>query len=84
MWRRLLVITTTFLKPPTLFYAAGVLHIALGIDNTVGLVCAWTFVGFRIGHTIIHLTYNHVLHRLAMYMGGNLMIMALWLNLVLS
>ena len=71
-------------ETPTLFYAAGVLHIVMNVDNQIGLICAWVYVGSRIAHTVIHLTYNHVLHRLGAYLTGNLMIMALWLNLVIA
>ena len=48
---------------PVLFYAAGVSALALNLSGEMLVVLAWTFVVLRLVHTVIHLTYNHPLHR---------------------
>jgi len=68
---------------PVLFYVVCTLYIALGIHSTVALFLAWLFVVFRYAQTYIHLSYNHILHRMCAFWGGFLVIMALWLNLLL-
>ena len=63
---------------PVLFYTASVLAIALKIDCNVLPIVAWCFVGFRVLHSIIHLTYNKVGHRVAAFMGGNVCVFIMW------
>lgn len=67
---------------PLLFYVAATLHISLGIDSMSGIICAWLFVAFRYLHAFVHLTYNHILHRMLMFWGAFLAAMALWINLL--
>lgn len=60
---------------PVLFYSACVyLYITRQVDE-VFLVLAYCFLVFRIGHSIIHCTYNNVLHRFYVYLLSSL---ALW------
>ena len=33
----------------------------------VGVACAFGFLAFRIAHSTIHCTYNHVMHRFGVY-----------------
>ena len=52
---------------PTLFYALALyLYVTHQVDETY-LVAAWIFVGFRVIHSLIHCTFNHVLLRFWMY-----------------
>ena len=69
---------------PILFYVAGVLYISLGIESTLGLVLAWAFVISRYVHTYIHLTHNHILHRMKTFAFGFVCVFGLWVNLLLS
>lgn len=68
---------------PTLFYVVCTLYISLGIESTFALVCAWLFVVLRFAHSYIHITYNHVLHRMLTFVAGFTCVMALWVNLLL-
>ena len=63
---------------PVLFYTASVLAIALNIDCNVLPIVAWCFVGFRVTHTLIHLTYNKVGHRVLAFMASNICVFAMW------
>jgi len=39
---------------------------------------AWGYVALRIVHSAIHLSYNQVLHRLAVFALSNVLLGALW------
>lgn len=69
---------------PTLFYAAGCLIISLGIVNQSAIVLSWLFVISRIVHSYIHITYNHILHRIYAFMAGNLCILLLWIYILIN
>jgi hypothetical protein len=42
------------------------------------LVLAWTFVGLRVMHSLVHITYNNVFHRLTLFATSMVTLMALW------
>lgn len=67
---------------PMLFYVAGVAYLALGIDSLVGLAAAWCFVVFRVIHAYIHITYNHILHRLTAFWLAFMAVLVMWINLL--
>jgi hypothetical protein len=72
------------LEAPVLFYA---LCLAFGAAQAVDLLVvelAWAYVALRIVHSLIHITYNRVLHRLVVFATSNLVLTALWLKLVLA
>ncbi|HSW82231.1 MAG TPA: MAPEG family protein [Usitatibacter sp.] len=67
------------LELPVLFYVACiVLYVTAKVD-VVGLGLAWTFVALRIAHSAVHLTYNHVLHRLNVFALSTVVLLALWI-----
>ncbi|MBS0413400.1 MAG: MAPEG family protein, partial [Proteobacteria bacterium] len=43
------------------------------------LAFAWPYVGLRVMHSVIHITYNRVLHRLTAFALSNVVLMALWI-----
>jgi len=47
------------------------------------LTLAWLYVASRIAHSLVHLTYNNVIHRLAAFSASNLVLLLLWVRLVL-
>lgn len=68
---------------PVLYFVVCSLYLALNIDSQIALYLAWMFLGFRIVHAYIHITYNNSMHRLGAFMGGNVCILVLWLNLLI-
>lgn len=67
------------LEMPVLFYVACLALYATG-RVTPGLVfLAWSYVGLRLAHSAIHLTYNSVLHRVVPFALSNLVLLAMWL-----
>ncbi|HCS64412.1 MAG TPA: hypothetical protein DIW64_10225 [Cellvibrio sp.] len=69
---------------PVLFYTAGAIAMALGIQVPAMIITAWIFVLARIAHSWIHLTGNNVIHRLRAYMLGNICVLVIWGILVAS
>ena len=63
---------------PVLFY---VLCIALVLNggSTPGFVtAAWAYVALRSLHSLIHVTYNRVMHRFLVYVASTLLLFAMW------
>ena len=52
---------------PVLFYVLVLATIALGVADAWLPVLAWTFVGLRALHSLIHCSYNRVVHRFSAY-----------------
>ena len=67
------------LELPMLFYVAGLMYYVAGRLDQAALWVAWAFVGLRIAHSLIHLTYNNVFHRLTAFALSNFVLMAVWL-----
>lgn len=63
---------------PVLFYAVVPLLILVHAASRAALVLAWAFVALRALHSLIHLTYNRVVHRFAAYALGTLCVFGLW------
>ena len=63
---------------PVLFY---VLCLMLYVSNSLNhmmLVLAWVYVGLRVLHSLIHVTYNHVFHRLTVFVLSNIVLGTMW------
>lgn len=69
---------------PTLFYAGGAVYLALGLNDSLAIACAWVFVATRFLHTFIHLGYNNVLHRLVIFGLGNLAVLIMWIAIMMA
>jgi hypothetical protein len=66
------------LELPMLFYVVGILLYVTGGASHVAMFFAWAYVALRIVHSLIHLTYNQVLHRLAAFTLSNVALVVLW------
>lgn len=69
---------------PVLFYVICTLYISLNIDSLVAIILAWIFVVLRYLHSYIHLTYNHILHRMTVFWLAFLCVIAMWVNLLIQ
>lgn len=72
------------LELPVLFYVACLTLYVTEQANGVLVTLAWCYVGMRILHSVIHLTYNHVMHRFAAFVGSTAILMAIWVLLVVA
>ena len=68
---------------PVLFYAAILLSLVLLIQDQLLVQLAWAFVLFRIAHSVIHCTYNRVLHRFTAYIGSAVVLFLMWARLAM-
>ena len=66
------------LELPLLFYVICIMcYISDNVGNAM-LYLAWIYVCLRFVHTVIHLSYNNVLHRLIAFAASNVALMAMW------
>ncbi len=63
---------------PILFYVACLTAFLLELDSVLLIYLGWGYVVLRCIHAFIHLTYNKVFHRLAAFMLGNFLVIAMW------
>jgi hypothetical protein len=69
------------LEMPLLFYVACLtLYVTKTVDATA-LRMAWAYLGLRVVHSVVHLTYNKVGHRLAAFAASNVVLATLWIRL---
>jgi hypothetical protein len=69
---------------PTLFYAVVGFALITHNADTVMVVLAWAYAGFRLVHAAIHTTYNIIKHRFLAFLGSNIVLMAMWIWLGLK
>lgn len=67
------------LELPMLFYVAGLMYFVAGRVDQAAIGLAWAYVALRAAHSLVHLTYNNVFHRLTAFALSNFVLMALWL-----
>lgn len=67
---------------PVLFYAVSLVHAVLGPVAPAAVALAWVYVGLRVVHSLIYLTYNAVLHRFAAFALSNAVLTLLWAMLL--
>ncbi len=69
---------SNLLETPVLFYAICIILFVTGEDSQLQLVLAWLYVALRASHSLIHVTYNRVLHRWAVYVASTLCLFVMW------
>lgn len=64
---------------PVLFYALCLaLYVTRGVSEVM-LVVAWIYVVLRVVHSLIHVSYNKIMHRFTIYAISNLVLLAMWI-----
>jgi hypothetical protein len=66
------------LELPLLFYVALLLAGQAPVPPPAALPLAWAYVGLRVVHSLIHMSYNAVLHRFIAFAASNFVLIALW------
>jgi hypothetical protein len=64
---------------PVLFYALCLMLFVTGEVDAIYAAAAWGFLGFRVLHSLIHCTFNHVMTRFLCYLASSVL---LWLMVV--
>ncbi|MDH5359756.1 MAG: MAPEG family protein [Gammaproteobacteria bacterium] len=63
---------------PVLFYSLTILLYITDMFSETQLLLAWYYVGFRSLHSLIHCSYNKVVHRLLSYLVSSLILWLMW------
>lgn len=66
------------LEMPVLFYVVCLMAILAGRDDPTMLWLAWAYVGFRVLHSAVHLTYDNATHRTVLFALSNFAVFAMW------
>ncbi len=69
------------LEIPLLFYVVALLIYITKHVDLLNVTLAWLYVGTRYVHTMIHTTYNKVLHRMLPFLLGAIILIAIWVRL---
>lgn len=62
---------------PVLFYALVGIAFATHQVDAISVGMAWLYVALRLIHSLIYFTYNHVVHRFAVFATSNLVVLAM-------
>lgn len=68
-------------ESPVLFYTAILLTLILMLQDSVLVALAWTYVASRYVHSLIHVTYNRVMHRFSVFIFSSFVLLAIWVRL---
>jgi hypothetical protein len=68
------------LELPVLFYVACLAFYVTNMADATAVSLAWAYVALRAVHSVIHLTYNNVFHRLTAYAASNVVLVVLWVR----
>jgi hypothetical protein len=66
---------------PVLFYLAVILSLVLLVQDQVLVILSWVYVLLRYVHSLIHCTYNKVMHRFQVYFVSCIVLLLIWLRL---
>lgn len=69
---------------PIIFYGLTLVVAVAGIADDWFIRGAWAYVGLRALHSVVHCTYNKVMHRFAVYVLSTLILWALVIKVVLQ
>ena len=70
---------TNLFEAPMLFYIVCLIALALQLQSALLAGLAWAYVIVRCIHTYIHLTYNKVYHRLALFLTSQFILVVMWI-----
>jgi len=71
------------LEMPVLFYVVSLgFYVAHALDGAV-LALAWGYVALRLIHSAIHLTFNRVSARFAVFAASNVVLLVMWIRFLM-
>ena len=66
-------------EAPMLFYIVCLLALAIQLESALLTSLAWVYVILRVGHSVVHLTYNNVYHRFVFFLLSMIVLLAMWI-----
>ena len=67
------------LEVPVLFYVLCLICYVTHSVDAIVLAFAWTYVTLRALHSLVHITYNNVFHRLSIFATSVFLLSAMWI-----
>jgi hypothetical protein len=67
---------------PVLFYLLCVALVLTGGSTPAFVTAAWAYVGLRALHSLVHVTYNRVMHRFLAYVASTLLLFGMWIAFI--
>jgi hypothetical protein len=71
-------------ETPVLFYVACLTLFVTAKVDVVAVGLAWAYVAARIAHSLVHVSYNNVMHRMRAFVVGIALLMALWVRIAIA
>ena len=71
---------SNLLELPVLFYAVCLMLFVTGEVTQAQIILDWLYVLLRGLHSLIHVSYNRVVHRWAVYVASTICLFAMWVN----
>ena len=68
------------LEFPVLFYVICIIQFVAQPTSPYAMSLAWSYVALRMVHSLVHITYNNVLHRSVVFGLSNFVLIALWVH----
>ncbi|MGQ0502016.1 MAG: MAPEG family protein [Panacagrimonas sp.] len=72
------------LEAPVLFYVVCLTQFVAQKVDVWAVYLAWAFVVTRVLHSLVHLVYNRMSHRIAFFGTSNVILIVAWIHLVLA
>lgn len=69
------------LEAPVLFYALSLTFFVTQQATPLAVNLAWGYFSLRVLHSMVHLSYNKVTHRLIFFAASNVLLTLLWIQL---
>jgi len=66
---------------PLLFYTAALAALVTNQGDSLFTILAWSYVGLRVAHSLVHLTINKVPPRFLFYFLSNIILLLMWTKL---
>ncbi|WP_444915880.1 MAPEG family protein [Microbulbifer sp. TRSA007] len=70
------------MEQPTIFYALAISLAVLGAGDGINFILAWTYVGIRVIHSIVQVTFNKIEIRFLIFALSNIPLLALTVSAV--
>lgn len=72
------------LEAPVLFYVVCLTQFVAQKVDVWAVYLAWAFVVTRVLHSLVHLVYNRMSHRIFLFGTSNVILIVAWIHLVLA
>ena len=67
------------LELPVLFYVICIVAYVTNVATDRLVPLAWSYLALRVVHSLVHVTYNRIMHRFAAFAASNFVLISMWL-----